>query len=528
MKEAINTPLPSTITKDALAFKPFFEEATKYIPSFSFANEVKSAKVLALIASPENFKAKLAEVDKKFDLNASKALETSSFKGKAGETFSTFTMKDNITKISLFIFDTTIEYDVRNAQELGAKISAKFNAEGDSEIVLSFALEHEKCNCMISNICYGLALRNYRFDRYFEAKKEGKGAKLKTVEVLNSDASLKLKIDEKLEIAKHICLVRDLVNCPPMDINPDSYSKIIEKGFEGINVKVKILEEAEMVKLGMHSLLAVGHGSVNRSRTVVMEYMGNPDSKEVDFAMIGKGVCFDSGGYSIKPASGMEDMKCDMAGSAVAFGTLRLIAKMGLKINAVASVGLVENLISGAAYKPGDVLRSMSGQTIEMLNTDAEGRLVLADVLYYTQKNYQPKYMVDLATLTGAVTIALGDVYAGLMYNDPEIAEKIEAASVKTGELVWRLPFRKEFDDMINSSLADMKNIGNGRGAGTITAGQFLKRFVNYEKGWNAKWAHLDIAGVAFDGKGGADPKVAKGGTGWGVGLLYRMAKNFK
>jgi leucyl aminopeptidase len=510
-------PLKSPLKEGSLEFKNFFGEATKNMLHFS-QEELANADTLLIFTDNANYKTFASKLDAKYGANFSQMMEVAGFEGKEGSNLCSYVISKHFKRVSIFI--SPKEVDVRALQELGARTSNVISHRFEKAIIESTLKEDD-----VAQIFYGLTLRNYRFDKYFEVKKEGKSSKLKAVVFANTSKTLGEKIAEMKEIASHNSLVRDLVNSPAGEINPDTFSKMITQGFEGLNVKVKVIEEGEMQKLGMHSLLAVGHASVNRPRTVVMEYFGNPSSKDVDFAIVGKGVCFDSGGYSLKPAGGMEDMKCDMAGSAVAFSTIRLIAKMGLKANIVASVGLVENLVSGTAYKPGDVLRSMSGQTIEVLNTDAEGRLVLADVLYYTQKNYQPKNMVNLATLTGAVTIALADVYAGLMYNNPEIASKIEEAGDETGELAWRLPFRKEYDDMINSTVADVKNIGSARGAGTITAGQFLKRFVNFEKEWDAKWAHLDIAGVAFDGKGGADPKVAKGGTGWGVHLIYKMAK---
>jgi leucyl aminopeptidase len=511
------TPLKSPLKEGSLEFKNFFEEATKYILSFS-QEELASVDTLLIFTDSSNYKTFTSKLDEKYGSNFLQMMEVAGFEGKEGSNLCSYLTSKHFKRASIFILPK--EVDVRAIQELGAKASNIISNRFEKAVIESTLNEED-----LAQIYYGLTLRNYRFDKYFQVKKEGKSSKLKSVIFANTSKTLTRKLEEMKEIASHNALVRDLVNSPAGDLNPATFSKMISHGFDGLNVKVKVIEEEEMQKLGMHSLLAVGHASVNRPRTVVMEYYGNPSSKEVDFAIVGKGVCFDSGGYSLKPAGGMEDMKCDMAGSAVAFSTIRLIAKMGLKANVIASVGLVENLVSGTAYKPGDVLRSMSGQTIEVLNTDAEGRLVLADVLYYTQKNYAPKNMVNLATLTGAVTIALADVYAGLMYNNLEIASKIEEAGEETGELAWRLPFRKEYDDMINSTIADVKNIGSARGAGTITAGQFLKRFVNFEKGWEAKWAHLDIAGVAFDGKGGADPKVAKGGTGWGVHLLYKMAK---
>ena len=520
MTTPMEAPLKSPLKKGALEFKEFYKEATKYAPSFEVKEKFAKADALVVIANAKNYLQVVKALDKKYSTNLNEVIEVAEFKGKEGEMVCSFTPNSSVKKAFLFLLPK--EVNVRELQELGAKISNALNPKFESAIIEAEDLNDEE----LTQIFLGVSLRNYRCDRYFEAKKEGKGAKLKALHIASTSKTLNKHLEEASLIAKHNMLVRELVNSPALDVNPETYHKLIVEACKEAEVKCTVLDEKKMEELGMFSLLSVGHGSINRAKTVIMEYKGNPSSSETQLALVGKGVCFDSGGYSIKPAGGMEDMKCDMAGSAVAFSTILLIAKMGLKVNVVAGVGLVENLISGAAYKPGDVLRSMSGQTIEVLNTDAEGRLVLADVLYYTQKNYNPKYMVDLATLTGAVTVALADVYAGLMYNNPKIAEMIENAMEQTGELAWRLPFRKEYDDMINSSLADMKNIGSARGAGTITAGQFLKRFVNYEKGQNAAWAHLDIAGVAFDGKGGADPKTTKGGTGWGVNLLYKMAKD--
>lgn len=520
----MNNALKNTLTLDEIKFENFFKDATKYLPDFKLEGNLKESNLHIIVCLKEGFDEAVSEFDKKYQTSINKSLQALDFKPKAGEVFSTLTMREDIKKVCFFICSNLSSYDSREVQGMGAKVSNMVNSSTNHSISLEFKIKENTVN-FITDFCYGLALRNYRFDRYFSLKKEEKGAKLKNVLVITSESNLENNLKEALEVAKHNMLVRDLVNCPHIDINPSTYSKMISEGFGELPVKVKILEEEEMRDLGMNALLAVGHGGVNRPRTVIMEYLGNPSSKEIDYAIVGKGVCFDSGGYSLKPAGSMEDMKCDMAGSAVSFASIRLIAKMGLKVNIVSTVGLVENLVSSVAYKPGDVLKSMSGQTIEVLNTDAEGRLVLADVLFYTQKFYKPKYMIDLATLTGAVTVALGDVYAGIMYNDEDIVSKLEKSSLETGELIWRLPFRKEFDEMINSSIADVKNTGSARGGGTVTAGQFLKRFVNFEKENICKWAHLDIAGVAFDGKGGADPKVAKGGTGFGVNLLYKMIK---
>jgi leucyl aminopeptidase len=282
-----------------------------------------------------------------------------------------------------------------------------------------------------------------------------------------------------------------------------------------------VLGKAEMTKLGMGALLGVGQGSANESQLVVMQWKGNPKSKDKPLAILGKGVTFDTGGISIKPAAGMEDMKWDMGGSAVVIGLMRALAGRKAKVNVVGVVGLVENMPSGTAQRPGDVVRSMSGQTIEVINTDAEGRLVLADALWYTQQRFKPEFMIDLATLTGAIIIALADQHAGLFSNNDQLSDRLIAAGKATGEPLWRFPLTDEYDKMINSDIADMQNVG-GRGAGSITAAQFLLRFVN-----KVPWAHLDIAGMAWSK---ADkPITPKGATAFGVRLLNRfLADNYE
>jgi leucyl aminopeptidase len=269
----------------------------------------------------------------------------------------------------------------------------------------------------------------------------------------------------------------------------------------------------------MGALLGVGQGSINESKMVIMKYTGT-DEETAPIAFIGKGVTFDSGGISLKPAAGMEDMKYDMAGSATVVGLMKTLAARKAKVNAIGVVGLVENMPGGNAQRPSDVVTSMSGQTIEVLNTDAEGRLVLADALWYTQDKYKPKIMVNLATLTGAMVVALGDVYAGLFSNDKDLTEKLVKSGKKSNERLWPFPMGKEYDEMIKSEIADMANISSGRGAGSITAAQFLQRFVN-----KTPWAHLDIAGVAWNKKG--NDITPKGAVGFGVRLLNQMVKDY-
>lgn len=368
-------------------------------------------------------------------------------------------------------------------------------------------------------IAFGALLKSYRFNKYFVNKKESKEFKLSEINLAVENVTKAKKDFKALElIADNVFFARDLVSEPSNILNPESYAALCKTlSKEGLTVQV--LGEKEMTKLGMHSLLGVGQGSSKESQLVILQYNGAKNKKDQPIAFVGKGVTFDTGGISIKPAQNMEDMKTDMGGSAVVVSLMRLLAQRKAKVNAVGVVGLVENMPSGTAQRPGDVVTSMSGQTIEVINTDAEGRLVLADALHYTNSIFKPKFIVDLATLTGAVVVCLADVHAGLFANDDDFAAQIEAAGKTTSETVWRLPLGKEYDEMIDSDIADMKNVGNGRGAGSTTAAQFLQRFVG-----DTKWAHLDIAGVAWKGKG--DPMAVKGATGYGVRLLNQLIIN--
>ncbi len=324
--------------------------------------------------------------------------------------------------------------------------------------------------------------------------------------------------------AKGVFLTRDLVSEPPNVLNPAEMADRCRKLSE-IGLKVEVLGPKELAKLGFGALLGVSQGSVNEPRMVVMQWngvsSGSRKPKEKPVAFIGKGVTFDTGGISIKGAGGMEDMKWDMAGAGTVIGLMATLAGRKAKVDAVGLVGLVENMPSGSAQRPGDVVTSYSGQTIEIINTDAEGRLVLADVIWYAQQKYDPKFMVDLATLTGAIIVGLGHEYAGMFSNDDALSQRLTIAGQDTGERVWRMPLDEAYDKLIRSDIADMKNIG-GRPGGSITAAQFIQRFVN-----SKPWAHLDIAGTAWSTK---DTAIApKGATAFGVRLLDRLvASNYE
>ena len=372
---------------------------------------------------------------------------------------------------------------------------------------------------LAAHAALGVRLASYRFDKYrTKEPAEKKPSILKTsVAAADGDAAL-AAFAPLAALADAIAFTRDLVSEPPNVLFPAEFAARVKK-LEAIGLEVEILGEAEMTKLGMGSLLAVGQGSIRESQLAVIKWNGADDKTAQPVAFVGKGVCFDTGGISIKPAENMEDMKWDMGGAGAVAGLMHVLAGRKAKVNAVGILGLVENMPDGNAYRPGDVLTSMSGQTIEVVNTDAEGRLVLADALWYCQDRFKPKFMVDLATLTGAIIIAIGNDLAGCYANNEELAANLLAASKDEDEGLWRMPLPGSYEKQIDSMIADMKNTG-GRPGGSITAALFLQRYVN-----GTPWAHLDIAGTAWR-KPSAVPTSPDGATGFGVRLLNRMVQD--
>ncbi|MCI4645819.1 MAG: leucyl aminopeptidase [Hyphomonadaceae bacterium] len=356
-------------------------------------------------------------------------------------------------------------------------------------------------------VAAGAKLAAYRFDTYFTKLKAEQKPSVKTLTVVTEDdKGAKAAFKSADAETDGTCLARDLMNEPPNVLYPESFAARA-KELEKHGLEVEILGEKEMEKLGMGGLLGVGQGSIRESKLAVMKWMGGKAGDD-PVCLVGKGVCFDTGGISLKPGAAMQDMKGDMGGAAAVTGTMLALAKRKAKANVIGLIGLVENMPDGNAIRPGDILTSMSGQTIEVQNTDAEGRLVLCDVLWYAQEQYAPKAIVNLATLTGAIIISLGHENAGLFSNDDDLAEALTAAGKTSGETVWRLPLGEAYDGLLKSKFADMRNIG-GRAAGSITAAQFLKRFIKEGQAW----AHLDIAGVAWrEGKKDAtDPSWPSG-----------------
>jgi leucyl aminopeptidase len=382
---------------------------------------------------------------------------------------------------------------------------------------ISFALAGwKRLEAQAGRIGLGARLAAYRFDGYRTKLKDDLKPKLKRAIIDLPEAQSAW--DGHSAVADGVTLARDLVMEPANVLTPPQFAARL-KGLSKLGVKVTVLGEKEMAKLGMNALLGVGLGSQYESQLVVMEWKGGGD--EAPLALVGKGVCFDTGGISIKPAGGMEEMKGDMGGAAAVSGAMMALAKRNAKANVIGVVGLVENMPDGKAQRPGDIVTSMSGQTIEVLNTDAEGRLVLCDAMTWVQETHGPKAMIDLATLTGAIIISLGSEYAGLFSNSDGLSAQIERAGKATGEPVWRLPLAPAYDKLLNSPVADMKNVqrsGPGAGAGSITAAQFLQRFVKD----GVDWAHIDIAGTAWK-TGNEDPRDPVWGTGYGVRLLDRL-----
>jgi leucyl aminopeptidase len=362
-------------------------------------------------------------------------------------------------------------------------------------------------------------LRAYKFDRYKTKKKDGEETALRVgVSVAVGDVGAARKaFAPDSHIVDGVLMARELVNEPPNVLFPVEFARRAGR-LRGVGVNVEVLDVKAMKKLGMGALLGVAQGSTQPGRLVIMRWNGGKRGDR-PVAFVGKGVCFDTGGISIKSAGSMEDMKGDMGGAACVVGLMHALAARKAKVNVVGAIGLVENMPDGNAQRPGDIVTSMSGQTIEIINTDAEGRLVLADVLWYVARKFKPKFMVDLATLTGAIMVALGTEYAGLFSNHDELAERLTTVGTATGERVWRMPLGPEYDKQIDSQFADMKNTGNRHG-GSITAAQFLQRFVD-----NTPWAHLDIAGTAM---GAPKTEINQSwGSGFGVRLLDRLVAEY-
>jgi leucyl aminopeptidase len=402
--------------------------------------------------------------------------------------------------------------------KMGGATVARLKSGADSVTIAAELPEGAMKPADVASLASGVRLRAYSFDRY-KTKKKDDDARLKAnVSIAVADVAAARKAFAPADgVTDGVLVARDLVNEPPNVLYPEEFAKRAAQ-LRKLGVRIEIFDTKAMTKLGMGALLGVAQGSVREGRMVVMRWNGGKKGDK-PVAFVGKGVCFDTGGISIKPAGNMEEMKGDMAGAACVVGLMHALAARKARVNAVGAIGLVENMPDGNAQRPGDIVTTMSGQTIEIINTDAEGRLVLADVLWYVARTFKPKFMVDLATLTGAIMVALGTEHAGLFSNNDELSERLTLAGRATGEHVWRMPLGPAYDKLIDSKFADMKNTG-GRYGGSITAAQLLQRFVD-----GTPWAHLDIAGT---GMGAPSNDINTSfGTGYGVRLLDRLVADY-
>jgi len=493
--------------------------------AFSNPAEVNTGVVVAGVLEGRKLTPSAAALDKKCDGALSRAVKASRFEGKKNQSLTIMAPSGTkLDRILLIGFGKAKNITALDAEKAGGQIYATLSSVGARTVtVLVDALEGVdlKPAETAARIGFGARLRSYRFDKYRTKEKAEEKPSLKTIKIqcLHS-AKARREFSNLDKVVDGVFMTRDLVSEPSNILHPETLAGRARE-LTKLGVKVEVLGEARMKKLGMGALLGVGQGSIRESQLVVMQWNGASKSgrrgkADAPIAFIGKGVTFDTGGISLKPSGGMEDMKWDMGGAGVVIGLMKALAGRKAKVNVVGVVGLVENMPGGNAQRPGDIVTSMSGQTIEVLNTDAEGRLVLADALHYTNDRFKPKFMVNLATLTGAIIISLGDQFAGLFSNDDKLSERLSDAGAAVEEKVWRFPLTIEYDKMLRSDAADMKNISGGRGAGSITAAQFLQRFVG-----KTPWAHLDIAGVTWSKKDA--PTVPKGGTAFGVRLLDRL-----
>ena len=492
--------------------------------TFSGAALPKSGAIIVPVFEDGKKSAAFTDLDAATDGALERAIKAAEFEGKKGASLDV-TAPAGLTNSRILLVGAgkSKDFSALDAEALGGGAVARILATRDKAATFAISgfsakgLDDAELAARIAN---GARLRTYRFDTYkTKLEKKDKPALTKiTVNTPTSGAKAAYGVHEK--ITDGVFLTRDLVSEPANILHPESFAERCKK-LADLGVTVKVLGEKEMTKLGMGSLLGVGQGSVRESKLVAMEWKGGKKS-DAPVCFVGKGVTFDTGGISLKPSKGMEDMKWDMGGAGAVTGAMAALAGRKAKANVIGVIGLVENMPDGNAQRPGDVVTSMSGQTIAVLNTDAEGRLVLADAMWWAQETYKPSVVIDLATLTGAIIVALAHEFGGMFTKDDKLAKHLGAAAEKSGDLLWRMPLTKNHDDMLKSEIADMQNIG-GPGAGSSSAAAFLARFIKED----VSWAHLDIAGVAWNSKGAAT--TPKGGSGFGVRLLDEYVReNFE
>ena len=494
------------------------------LPSITFAKSEtpKEGIIVVLHADGSMLGPEAQALDVSVGGAITRAIDKAAFKSKLLSMLDIISPTDGgIDRILVVGLGKPADLTTRDWARLGGAIQGKL-AEFKAVTATVFAEwtpGHAPLATELADITFGMHLRAYTFDRY-KTKKKDDDSEPKPVKVtmsVDGFAAAKKAFVARKALADGVNLARELVLEPPNVLFPEAFAERAKK-LEKLGVEIDILTEKEMKKLGFGALLGVAQGSIKPPRVVIFRWNGAKNKNEAPIAFIGKGVTFDSGGISIKPAGGMEDMKGDMAGAACVTGLMHTLAARKARVNVIGAIGIVENMPDGNAQRPGDIVTSLSGQTIEIINTDAEGRLVLADVVWHVQQTYKPKFMIDLATLTGAILVALGKTYAGLFSSSDELSAQLAKAGEATGELVWRMPLAPEYDKMIDSQFADMKNTG-GRFGGSITAAHFIKRFTN-----DVPWAHLDIAGTSIDSVQTETNKVWA--NGWGVRLLDKLVED--
>ncbi len=446
-----------------------------------------------------------------------RAIAGSRFKGAMGQNLELIAVNGlDAARLVIVGAGKKPEFDDRVAELAAAHAYNAVKTSGCESLVLRLADSTAEQG---ARAAFGVTLAAYRFDRYRTTEKADKKPSVTKVQIAIDEPKPAAKaFKPHSSLADSIILARDLVSEPANILYPEEFARRVKK-LTDLGLEVEILGEKEMKKLGMGALLGVGQGSVRESQLAIIQWKGAKDSGAQPVAFVGKGVCFDTGGISLKPADGMEEMITDMGGAAAVTGVMRALAARKAKVNAVGILGLVENMPDGNAQRPGDVVTTMSGQTVEVINTDAEGRLVLADAVWYCQQRFKPKFLIDLATLTGAIVVALGKDIAGLYSNDDTLAENLLAASKASDETLWRMPLPAAYEKQIDSAVADVKNTG-GRPGGSITAALFIQRFIK-----DTTWAHLDIATTAWK-PGSTVPTIPSGATGFGVRLLDRLVAN--
>ena len=439
------------------------------------------------------------------------ALDRARFEGEAASSSEQFIDDDGSVRRLIVVGTGVGTAPLEAAEKLGGTVASKLQTSGEKTAVIDLTGLGYDADAA-ARVALGAALRSWRYDRYRTKLKDNQKPTLGEIVIVGGEAGAAKRYEQRwVPVVEGVSLTRELVTEPANIIYPESFVERVKASVKGSGLDLEVLDRAAMEKLGMGALLGVAQGSVREGRLLILKWNGG--GKGQPTAFVGKGVTFDTGGISIKPAAGMEMMKWDMGGAGAVVGAMKALALRKAKANIVGICGLVENMPGGNAQRPGDVVTTMSGQTVEVINTDAEGRLVLADAVTYVQRNYKPGTIIDLATLTGAILISLGHEWAGLFSNNDELAGKLQSAGEESGDKLWRMPLAEPFDRLIDSPIADMKNVGPREG-GSITAAQFIQRFV--ENGM--KWAHIDMAGKAWSDK--ASATYEKGATGYGVRLL--------